>query len=98
MDRGRSHSRSPSGDIRHVSPSPHGSFQTPGLGLQSTSPDPNSTFNSVTTAGQQSAQYLTSTQPQQFPSQSALDQSFLQSNPGLSQPSPQFGPQQTLTA
>jgi len=50
----------------------------------------------VTTAGQQSAQYLTSTQPQQFPSQSALDQSFLQSNPGLSQPSPQFGPQQTL--
>ena len=96
MDRGRSHSRSPSGDIRRASPSPHASFQPSGLGVQSISPDASNNFNPVTTAGQQSAQYLTAQQSQPFSSQTALDQNFLQnSNAGLSQPSPQFGPQQT---
>jgi hypothetical protein len=96
MDRGRSHSRSPSGDIRRASPSPHGAFQTSGLGLQSVSPDASTTFNAATTAGQQqSAQYFTTSQPQQFTSHAALDQTFLPSNVGLSHPSPQFGPQQT---
>jgi hypothetical protein len=94
MDRGRSHSRSKSGDIRRASPSPHGTFDTSGLGLQPTT-DASNTFSSTTTAGQQSASYLASSQSQQFASQQALDQSFLQSSAGFAQPSPQFGPQST---
>jgi hypothetical protein len=101
MDRGRSHSREPSGDIRRASRSPSASFHTSGLGLESLSSDPNlnvgANFTTVTTAGQDSAaHYLTTTaQSQQFPHQTALDHTFLQSNPVLSHPSPQFGPQST---
>jgi hypothetical protein len=100
MDRGRSHSRAPSGDIRRVSPSPHAAFQSPGLGLASVSADASTSFNTTLTATagqqqQQPAHFLTTSPPQPFSQQqTALDQGILQANTSLpQQPSPQFGPQ-----
>lgn len=104
QQRGRSPSAGQRNHIRHSpSPSPHAPYHNSlsGLGLdQSLSAnDPYSTHPQVTTAGQSfdtSSQFLTTTQSQQYPQQSALvDPAFLQATQAISRqsPSPQFGPQ-----
>ena len=104
QERGRSPSAGHQNHIRHSpSPSPHAPYNTTstGLGLeQSLSNDPYSSnsFNQLTSSGQSfdvSSQYLTTSQPQQFPSQPTItEHTFLQAQ-GIQQrsASPQFGPQ-----
>ena len=105
QERGRSPSAGHQNHIRHSpSPSPHAPYSTTitGLGLeQSLSNDPystNSFNNQLTSSGQSfdvSSQYLTTSQPQQFPSQPTItEHTFLQAQ-GIQQrsASPQFGPQ-----
>jgi hypothetical protein len=90
--RGRSPSMGQRNDhIRNTpSPSPHTfnhvSHYDPSL-------HPTSTFP-VTSSGYDSTQFLATTQSQQFPQQTALDQNFLQASQALSQHNtPHFGPQ-----
>lgn len=92
--------RSPSaGHHAHISrgpsPSPHASFQNNVPGLEFDPSLSNNPANFATTsAAFDSSQYLTTSQPQQFPQQTALDQSFLQATQAISQHNtPHFGPQ-----
>jgi hypothetical protein len=106
QQRGRSPSAGQRAHIRHSpSPSPHAPYHNSisGLGLDqsSSATDPYSTsFNpQVSAAGQSfntSSQFLTTSQAQQFPQQTAItDQSFLQTDQRISQQSqsPRFGSQ-----
>ncbi|KAF3052433.1 DNA-binding transcription factor [Didymella keratinophila] len=99
QQRGRSPSAGQRVHIRQTpSPSPHAPFHNnvSGLGFdqsQQLNLDPSSF--AVSNAQLTNAQYLSTLQPQSFPQQQVLsDQTFLQSNPALSQHNtPHFGPQ-----
>lgn len=93
--RGRSPSAGQQSHIsRQPSPSPHAPYHNPvaGLGFDPTLTNP-ANFT-VTSAGFDNSQFLTTTQSQQFPQQTALDQTFLQAGQNLSQHNtPLFQPQ-----
>lgn len=102
QQRGRSPSAGQRMNIRHSpSPSPHAPFHhtVPGLGfdpsLSVNVNDPSSAFQpSAAGASFDAAQYLSTSQAQQYPQQPALDSSFLQAQQALSQHNtPHFGPQ-----
>lgn len=99
MDEMQQRGRSPSQGqhaIRHTpSPSPHAPYQNnvSGLGFDQSQLNDPSNFG-VSNAQLTSTQYLSTLQAQPFPQQQVSDQSFLQSNPTLSQHNtPHFGPQ-----
>lgn len=100
QQRGRSPSAGQRAHIRQTpSPSPHAPFHNnvSGLGFDQSQQllnDPSS-FSAVSNAQLNPSQYLSTIQSQPFPQQQVLsDQTFLQSNPALSQHNtPHFGPQ-----
>ena len=91
QQRGRSPSAGQHLQRHSPSPSPHAPFQhNLSTGFNPTLP----VHNPTSLPAFDSTQYLTTTQSQQFPQQTALDQSFLQATQSLPQhATPQFGPQ-----
>jgi hypothetical protein len=92
QQRGRSPSAGQHNTHIRGSPSPH-AFAQNNVPHYDPSAHPTTTYP-ATSSGFDSAQFLATTQSQQFPPQTALDQSFLQATHSLSQHNtPHFGPQ-----